>query len=68
MRGGSLLVFLMAAALPIFPLVLIVLLLRQPDTGPNGLTWLWISMGVITELIAFLVAYGLVRSVLEAEA
>jgi hypothetical protein len=67
-RGGSLLVFLMAAALPILPLVLVVLLLRQPATGPHGLTWLWISMGVITELIAFLVSYGLVRSVLEAEA
>ena len=67
-RGGSLFVFAMAAALPILPLVLLVLLLRESLTNANGLFWLWIAMGVITELIAFLVAYGLVRSVLEGEA
>ena len=61
-------VFLMALALPVLPLVLLFLLLRQPDTATNGLAWLWISMMVITGAIAFLVAYGLVRSVLEADA
>jgi hypothetical protein len=66
-RSG-ILVFLMALALPVLPLVLLVLLLRQPDTGPNGLIWVWVTMIVITELIALLVAYGLVRTVLESDA
>lgn len=66
-RGGSIVVFVMASILPLAPVLLLVLLLRQPDAGSSGLTWVWVTMGVITEAIAFLVAYGLVRSVLEAE-
>ncbi len=66
-NGGGLVVFLMAAVLPIVPLVLLVLLFRQPDTATAGLSWLWITMAVITGLIAFMVANGLIRSVLEAE-
>jgi hypothetical protein len=67
-RGGSLLVFVMAAALVVLPLLLVVLLLRQTLNGPENLIWLWISMLVISEIIAFMVAYGLIHSVLEAEA
>ncbi len=66
-NGGGVVVFLMAAVLPIVPLVLLVLLFRQPDTAAAGLSWLWITMAVITGLIAFMVANGLIRSVLEAE-
>jgi hypothetical protein len=66
--GGSLIVFLMALAIVLLPLVLLFLLLRQPDTGPSGLTWVWISLMVITGALGFLVAYGIVRSVLEADA
>jgi hypothetical protein len=64
---GPLVVFLLALTLVALPLVLLFLLLRQPDTGPNGLTWVWVSMMVITGALAFLVAYGIVRSVLEAD-
>jgi len=66
--NSSILVFLMAASLPIVPMALLVMLLRQPNSAAEGLTWLWIAMAFITEAIAFLTAYGLVRSVLEAEA
>jgi hypothetical protein len=66
--AGSGLVFLMALAVVLLPLVLLFLLLRQPDTGPNGLTWVWISLMVITGTLGFLVAYGIVRSVLESDA
>lgn len=66
--AGSLLVFLMALAIVLLPLVLLFLLLRQPDTATAGLTWLWISLMVITGALGFLVAYGIVRSVLEADA
>ncbi len=65
---GSGIVFLMALAVVLLPLVLLFLLLRQPDTGPNGLTWVWISLMVITGTLGFLVAYGIVRSVLESDA
>ncbi len=65
---GGLIVFLMAVALPVLPLILMVMLLRQPDIGSTGLSWVWISMLVITELLALLVSFGLVRSVLEGEA
>jgi cytochrome c biogenesis protein CcdA len=65
---GSSLVFLMALAVVLLPLVLLFLLLRQPDTGPNGLTWVWITLMVITGALGFMVAYGMVRSVLESEA
>lgn len=64
---GSLFVFVLAVVLPLSPLSLLVLLLRQPDTAINGLTWVWVTIGVITEMIAFLTAYGLVRSILEAD-
>jgi hypothetical protein len=66
--GGSLLVFLMALAVVLLPLVLLFMLLRQPDTATAGLTWLWLSLMVITGALGFLVAYGIVRSVLEADA
>ncbi len=66
--GGSVLVFLMALAVVLLPLVLLFLLLRQPDTGSSGLTWVWISLMVITGALGFMVAYGIVRSVLEADA
>jgi|GEM_PF-3417834 len=66
-NGGSILVFVMAFSLFALPLFILALLLRQPDTGPNGLTWVWIVMGVITESIAILAGYGLIRSVLETE-
>jgi hypothetical protein len=64
---GSLLVFVMAAVLPIVPLILLFLLLRQPDVGSSGLAWVWISMIVITEAIALLAAIGIVRSVIEGD-
>lgn len=64
---GPLVVFGLSLTLVALPLVLLFLLLRQPDTGPSGLTWLWLSMIVITGAISFLVAYGIVRSVLEAD-
>jgi hypothetical protein len=67
-RGGSIIVFLMAFALVALPIALLILLIRQPDTAAFGLTWVWITMGIITELLAFLTAYGLVRSILEPEA
>ncbi len=63
----SLFVFVLAIVLPLSPLALLILLIRQPDTATNGLTWVWVTMGAITELIAFLTAYGLVHSVLEAD-
>jgi hypothetical protein len=66
--AGSLLVFLMALAIVLLPLVLLFMLLRQPDTVSAGLAWLWISLMVITGALGFLVAYGIVRSVLEADA
>lgn len=65
--NSGILVFLMALALPVLPLVLLVLLLRQPDTGPAGLIWVWATMIIITETIALLVAYGLVRTMLESD-
>lgn len=65
--GGGLLVFIMAASVPILPLALVVLLYRQPEVMAAGLQWVWITIGVVAEMIAFLVAYGMVRSVLEAE-
>lgn len=67
-RGGSLMTFLMALALPILPIVLLFQLLNQRDTGPNGLAWVWITMLVVTGLISCLAAYGIIRSVLENEA
>ncbi len=66
-RGGSLVVFLMALALPLSPLLLLVMLIQQPDVQTYHLSWLWITMGVITEPIAILTAYGLVRFVAEGE-
>lgn len=66
--AGSSVVFLMALAVVLLPLVLLFMLLRQPDTGPNGLTWVWITLMMITGALGFLVAYGIVRSVLESEA
>ena len=64
-RWGSLGTFALAAVLPILPMVLLALLMRQSD---SSLLWLWIGMVVITESIALLVAYGIVRTLLEAEA
>ena len=64
---GSIGVFGLALTLVALPLVLLFLLLRQPDTETAGLAWLWLSMMVITGAISFLVAYGIVRSVLEAD-
>ncbi len=66
-RGGSLVVFLMALALPLSPLLLLVLLIQQPDVQANNLSWLWITIGAITEPIAILTAYGLVRYVAEGD-
>lgn len=66
--AGSAAVFLMALTIVLLPLVLLFLLLRQPDTGPNGLSWVWITLMVITGALGFMVAYGMVRSVLESEA
>lgn len=63
---SQLIVFVMAAALFILPVVLLFLLLRQPDTATHGLTWLWIAMLFITGPIAYMVASGMVRSILEA--
>jgi drug/metabolite transporter (DMT)-like permease len=65
---GPIVVFGLALTLVALPLVLLFLLLRQPDTETSGLAWLWIAMMVITGAISFLVAYGIVRSVLEADA
>lgn len=67
-RGGSLVTFLMALALPVLPIVLLIKLIAQPGTGPSGLTWVWITMLVVTGAISFLAAFGIVRSVLEAGA
>ncbi len=64
---GPIVVFGLALSLVGLPLVLLFLLLRQPDTAASGLAWLWIGMMVITGAISFLVAYGIVRSVLEAD-
>jgi hypothetical protein len=64
---GPIAVFGLALTLVALPLVLLFLILRQPDTGPSGLAWLWISMMVITGALSFLVAFGIVRSVLEAD-
>ncbi len=64
---GPIVVFGLALTLVALPLVLLFMLLRQPDTAASGLAWLWITMMVITGALSFLVAYGIVRSVLEAE-
>ena len=63
-NGGSVLVFLLAFSIVAAPIVLLVMLFRQAEAS---LIWVWITMAVISLLIAFLVAFGLVRSVLEAE-
>jgi hypothetical protein len=65
--GGSIAVFGMAAALIVLPLLILALLLSQPETSAKGLTWLWISMTVIEMLVAGLVAFGMVRHTLEAD-
>jgi hypothetical protein len=61
-------VFIAAVAVPVLPAILLYMLLNQKDTGPAGLTWVWLTVGGIVEVLAFMAAYGIVRSLLEADA
>jgi hypothetical protein len=60
--GGSAILFLMALAVFLLPIGLLFGLLFHDS---HGLAWIWIGMMIVTGLIAALVAFGIVRSVLE---
>jgi hypothetical protein len=59
--AGTLLAAVLCLSLPLAPATIMTLLLIQPATQREGLTWLWVAMIVLIEAIAIFCAVGLWR-------